>query len=70
MEQKSIFQGGERMCVEKDKIMVKSIHSEARVSGSKSWLCHLLPENDLFMPQFSHLYNGGGSNSRAIIKIE
>lgn len=46
------------------------MHWEARVSGSKSWLCHLLPENDFFMPQFSQLYNGGDCNYTGIIKIE
>lgn len=70
MEQKAHSKAGKGMCAGKDKIMVNSIYPEATVSGSKSGLCHLLPENDFFMPQFSHLYNGDGSNSRAIIKIE
>lgn len=64
------FPGGKENVCRIDKTMAKNIHSEARESGSKSWLCHWLPENDFFMPQFSQLYNGGDSNYIFIIKIE
>lgn len=64
------YLGGKENVCRTDKIMAKNIHSEARASWSKSWFCYLLPENDFFRPQFSHLYNGGDSNYRIIIKIE
>lgn len=31
-------------------------------SRSKSWLCHLLPGNNLFMPQLPYIFNGDDSN--------
>ena len=42
------YSSGEGMCVEQYNVEVKSMHSTARVSRSKSWLSHLLPEKDLY----------------------
>lgn len=41
----------------------------ARVSRSKSWLSHLLPEKDI-CAQLPHLYNGGTSNNGMVMKID
>ena len=41
----------------------------ARVSRSKSWLSHLLPEKDI-CAQLPHLYSGGTSNNGMVMKID